>query len=77
MSIRSIRYLWAKEVDVVTNPELVYENILKFAWLIRSLNWNGPIIRMTDCTKIWPKLTYSDKLGGIVRSTLKLSDTSV
>jgi hypothetical protein len=32
---------------------------------------------MTDCTKIRPKLTYSDELGGIVGSTLKLSETSV
>ena len=32
---------------------------------------------MTDCTKVWPKLTYSDELGCIVGSTLKLSETSV
>jgi hypothetical protein len=77
MSLRSIRYLRTKEIDVVTNPELVYENILKFARLIKALNWNGPIVGMTDCTKIRPKLTYSDELGCIVGSTLKLSETSV
>ncbi|EXX57030.1 hypothetical protein RirG_210800 [Rhizophagus irregularis DAOM 197198w] len=77
MSVRSIRYLRAKEVDVVTNPELIYENILKFSQLIKALNWNGPVVGMTDCTKIRPKLTYSDELGGIVGSTLKLSETSV
>jgi hypothetical protein len=76
MSLRSIRYLRTKEIDVVTNPELVYENILKFARLIKALNWNGPIVGMTDCTKIRPKLTYSDELGCIVGSTLKLSETS-
>lgn len=77
ISVRSIRYLRAKEIDIVTNPELVYENILKFARLIKALNWNGPVVGMTDCTKIRPKLTYSDELGGIVGSTLKLSETSV
>ncbi|CAB5217503.1 unnamed protein product [Rhizophagus irregularis] len=45
--------------------------------LIKELNWNGPVVGMTDCTKIRPKLTYSDELGGIVGSTLKLSETSV
>ncbi|CAB4379912.1 unnamed protein product [Rhizophagus irregularis] len=63
MSIRSIRYMRAKESDIVSNPELVYENILKVAQLTRVLNWNGPIVGMTDCTKIQPKLTYSDELG--------------
>ncbi|RGB34580.1 hypothetical protein C1646_760371 [Rhizophagus diaphanus] len=48
MSVRSIIYLRAKEVDVVTNPELIYENILKFFWLIKALNWNRPVIGMTD-----------------------------
>jgi hypothetical protein len=52
-------------------------NILKFSRLIKALNWNGPVVGMTDCTKIWPKLTYSDELSGIVGSTLKLSETSV
>ncbi|PKK55893.1 hypothetical protein RhiirC2_801221, partial [Rhizophagus irregularis] len=66
MSVRSIRYLRAKEVDVVTNPELIYENILKFSRLIKALNWNGPVVGMTDY-----------ELGGIVGSTLKLSETSV
>ena len=33
MNIRSIRYMRAKESDVISNPELVYENILKFARL--------------------------------------------
>jgi hypothetical protein len=46
MSVRSIRYLRAKEVDVVTNPELVYENILKFARLIKALV--GKIVQKFD-----------------------------
>ncbi|GBC29359.2 tigger transposable element-derived protein 6-like [Rhizophagus irregularis DAOM 181602=DAOM 197198] len=46
MSVRSIRYLRA--VDVVTNPELIYENILKFSQLIKALNWNGLVVGMTD-----------------------------
>ncbi|GBB86238.1 hypothetical protein RclHR1_12680004 [Rhizophagus clarus] len=77
MSIRSIRYMRANESDIISNPELVYENILKVVRLTKALNWNGPIVGMTDCTKVRPKLTYSDELGCIVGSTLKLSETSV
>jgi hypothetical protein len=77
MSIRSIRYMRAKESDIVSNPELVYENILKVAQLTRALNWNGLIVGMTDCTKIRLKLIYSDELGCVIVSTLKLSETSV
>ncbi|GET00254.1 hypothetical protein RCL_jg3180.t1 [Rhizophagus clarus] len=77
MSIRSIRYMRANESDIISNPELVYENILKVVRLTKALNWNGPIVGMTDCTKVQPKLTYSDELGCIVGLTLKLSETSV
>ncbi|GBB99162.1 hypothetical protein RclHR1_34330001, partial [Rhizophagus clarus] len=77
MSIRSIKYMRAKESDIISNPELVYENILKVTWLTRTLNWNRPIVGMTDCTKIRPKLTYSDELSCVVGSTLKLSETLV
>ncbi|GES93095.1 hypothetical protein GLOIN_2v1777971 [Rhizophagus clarus] len=38
MSIRSIKYMRAKESDIIFNPELVYENILKVAQLTRALN---------------------------------------
>ncbi|GES82707.1 hypothetical protein GLOIN_2v1777971 [Rhizophagus clarus] len=38
MSIRSIRYIRAKESDIISNSELVYENILKVAQLTRALN---------------------------------------
>ncbi|GBB85929.1 hypothetical protein RclHR1_12370005 [Rhizophagus clarus] len=48
----------------------LYENILKVAQLIRALNWNGPIVGMTDCTKIRPKLTYSDELGCIQKNAI-------
>ncbi|GES93834.1 hypothetical protein GLOIN_2v1777971 [Rhizophagus clarus] len=71
------RYMRANESDIISNPELVYENILKVVRLTKALNWNGPIVGMTDCTKVRPKLTYSDELGCIVGSTLKLSETSV
>jgi hypothetical protein len=67
----------ANESDIISNPELVYENIHKVARLTKALNWNGPIVGMTDCTKVRPKLTYSDELGCIVGLTLKLSETSV
>ena len=49
----------------------------KFACIARELNWNGPILLMTDCTKIRLKLVYSQELDYIIRSTLSSNEVSV
>ncbi|CAG8642587.1 6366_t:CDS:2, partial [Scutellospora calospora] len=36
----------------------------------KTLKWTGPVVAITDCTKIQTKLTYSQELGCIVGSTL-------
>ncbi|GBB90983.1 hypothetical protein RclHR1_18060003 [Rhizophagus clarus] len=77
MDLRSIRYLRTKDEDKLTNPNLVYENVARFARAMNALNWNEPVVAMTDCTKVRSKLTYSQKLGCIVRFTMSFEESHV
>lgn len=63
--------------DYLTNPNLMYENVARFARAMEALKWTGPVVAMTDCTKIRTKLTYSQELGCIVGSTLGFDNTNV
>ncbi|CAJ0841313.1 3279_t:CDS:2, partial [Entrophospora sp. SA101] len=51
MDLRSICYLRSKNEDLLTNPNLTYENVARFACAAKALNWDGPVVAMTDCTK--------------------------
>ncbi|UZO29193.1 uncharacterized protein OCT59_022679 [Rhizophagus irregularis] len=77
MDPRSIRYLRVRNGDYLTNPNLMYENLARFARAMEALKWTGPVVAMTDCTKIRTKLTYSQELGCIVGSTLSFDSTNV
>ena len=55
----------------------MYENVAQFARAMEALKWTGPVVAMTDCTKIRAKLTYSQELGCIVGSTLSFDDTRI
>ena len=55
----------------------MYENVARFARTMDALKWTGPVVAMTDCTKVRAKLTYSQELGCIVGSTLNFDDTQV
>ncbi|CAB4426242.1 unnamed protein product [Rhizophagus irregularis] len=68
--IQSIRYLWYNDEDCLTNPDLCYENVVKFKRLIDTIKYNGPIAAMTDNTKLKSCLRYSPQLGCIVGSIL-------
>jgi hypothetical protein len=50
---------------------------MKFANLAKELKWEGPILLMTDYTKIHSKLIYSQELGYITGSTLSSNKISV
>ena len=73
----NFRYLRTKDEDRLTNPNLVYKNIARFAQAVDSLKWNKPVVAMTDCTKVHSKLTYSQELGCIVGSTMNFEDSHV
>ena len=42
----------ASDTELITDPNLVLENVTKFASIAKELKWEGPILLMTDCTKI-------------------------
>ncbi len=61
----------------MTNSDLVIEIFIKFSQIISSINWNRPIIVMTDFTKLWQKLVYAEEFNYIMGSTLPHSETAV
>ena len=67
----------ASNTELITDPNLILENITKFACIAKELKWKGPILLMTDCTKIRPKLVYSQELGYITGSTLSPNEVSI
>ncbi|GES91117.1 hypothetical protein GLOIN_2v1785707 [Rhizophagus clarus] len=77
MSIQRIRQICASNTELITDPNLVLDNVTKFACIAKELKWEGPILLMTDCTKIRSKLVYSQELGYITGSTLPSSKVSV
>ena len=66
-----------RDEDKLTNPNLVYENVARFARAMNALNWNGPVVAMTDCTKVRSKLTYSQELGRIIGSIMPFEESQV
>ncbi|CAB4439121.1 unnamed protein product [Rhizophagus irregularis] len=77
MSIQRICQIRASNTELITDPNLVLDNVTKFACIAKELKWEGPILLMTDCTKIHSKLVYSQELGYITGSTLPSSEVSV
>ncbi|PKB95297.1 hypothetical protein RhiirA5_262239, partial [Rhizophagus irregularis] len=63
--------------DTLTNPNLSFENVAKFKRLIDTLNYRGPIVAMSDNTKLKPALRYNPVLGCIVGSTLSTEQTKI
>ncbi|TFY65415.1 hypothetical protein EVG20_g5598 [Dentipellis fragilis] len=61
----------SKTPDVLQNPALVFENVVRIRSFVDKVGYMGPIALAGDCTKIRAALTYSDSFGGhIMGSTL-------
>jgi hypothetical protein len=54
----------------LTNPEISLENIARFAKAANELRWEGPVVLMIDCTKLRPKVVFSQEFGSIMGSIL-------
>ncbi|CAB4482434.1 unnamed protein product [Rhizophagus irregularis] len=76
-TIQNIRKLRTNNEDTLTNPNLSFENVAKFKRLIDTLNYRGPIVAMSDNTKLKPALCYNPVLGCIVGSTLSTEQTKI
>ena len=51
--------------------------MVRFKRFADSLNYNGPVVVMTDNTKLKEHLSYSSTLGCIIGSILPISETRV
>ncbi|RGB36636.1 hypothetical protein C1646_757851 [Rhizophagus diaphanus] len=63
--------------DCLTNLDCYYENVAKFKRLIDSVQYNGPVVVMTDNTKLKSYLRYSPTFGYIVGSVLSKEETTI
>ncbi|CAG8754772.1 2561_t:CDS:2 [Rhizophagus irregularis] len=72
MSLQHIR-----DQDIFTSPDLSFENIMQFAKIANDYHWKGPVILITDCTKLQPKVVYYQEFGTIMGSVLSSDQTKV
>jgi len=63
--------------DYLTNPDLCYENVARFKRLVDSIQYNGPVVAMTDNTKLKSRLRYSPTLGCIIGSIFPIEETKI
>uniref|UniRef100_U9UV44 Uncharacterized protein n=1 Tax=Rhizophagus irregularis (strain DAOM 181602 / DAOM 197198 / MUCL 43194) TaxID=747089 RepID=U9UV44_RHIID len=76
-TIQNIRKLRTNNEDTLTNPNLSFENVAKFKRLIDILNYQEPIVAMSDNTKLKPALRYNPVLGCIIGLTLSVEQTKI
>ncbi|KAF5372671.1 hypothetical protein D9615_009847 [Tricholomella constricta] len=77
-SFRSMRRLIANSEDALQNPALIFENMARVKRFVDLRKYTGPIAVAGDCTKVRPRLTYSNDYGGhILGSILPLSECEV
>ncbi|POG69476.1 hypothetical protein GLOIN_2v1427013, partial [Rhizophagus irregularis DAOM 181602=DAOM 197198] len=72
-TIQSIR----NSEDHLTNPDLCFENVARFKQLIDSIQYNGPVVVMTDNTKLKSRLRYSPTFGCIIGSVFPVEETKI
>ncbi|CAG8602924.1 203_t:CDS:2, partial [Cetraspora pellucida] len=73
----SARLLRQKSGECMSDTSICLENMARFKRLADSLNYKGPVIAMTDNTKVYPRLGYSANLGCIIGSVFSLDQTMV
>ncbi|KAI0349019.1 hypothetical protein OH77DRAFT_1415677, partial [Trametes cingulata] len=75
---RTLKNVIRRSPDVLTQPDLNFENMARVKRLIDSLNYHGPVAVAGDCTKVRRRLSYSNDHGShILGSTLPLEECIV
>ncbi|KAG6883721.1 hypothetical protein C0993_004308 [Termitomyces sp. T159_Od127] len=69
-STQHLRTLVASLDDTLQNPHLIYENLAKVKHLVDAVGYTGPVSFASDCTKVRPRLTYSNDYGGHVLGSM-------
>ncbi|CAG8826962.1 1769_t:CDS:1, partial [Gigaspora rosea] len=52
-------------------------NVAQFKRFLNAVHYKGPVVAMTDCTKLKAGLQYSSNLGCIVGTTLNKNDCKI
>lgn len=75
---RWYRKVIKRSPDVLTKPDLDFENVARVKRLMDVLKYDGPVAIAGDCTKVRQRLTYSNDHGShILGSTLPLDECIV
>ncbi|CAG8455052.1 21251_t:CDS:2 [Dentiscutata erythropus] len=69
--------LASKSGECMSDTSICLENMACFKRLADSMNYKGPVIAMTDNTKVYPRLGYFANLGCIIGSVFSLDQTMV
>ncbi|CDO76768.1 hypothetical protein BN946_scf185028.g19 [Trametes cinnabarina] len=77
-SPRSLQKVLKRSPDVLSKPDLDYENVARVKRLMDLLKYNGPVAVAGDCTKVRQRLSYSNDHGShVLGSTLSLEDCAI
>ncbi|CAG8785689.1 15901_t:CDS:2 [Cetraspora pellucida] len=76
-TIQNIRLHYTYSLFTLHDPELCYENVVHVKRLVNTIKYTGPIIAMSDNTKLKERLGFSFLYGCIVGSTLSTESTRV
>ncbi|KAJ6543068.1 hypothetical protein B0H19DRAFT_1268241 [Mycena capillaripes] len=77
-SPRHLRSLVSNHEDALKNPNLIFENVARVKRFMDSIKYTGPVAVAGDCTKVRPRLTYSNDFGShILGSTLPLEECKI
>src|ERR1044071_1880560 len=71
------RYLRNNSEEKLVDPNMCYENVARFKRLLDTLKYDGPIVAMTDNTKLKPGLQYSAQFSCIIGFSLQFEETRV
>ncbi|CAG8855540.1 27273_t:CDS:2, partial [Gigaspora margarita] len=74
-AIQNIRLHRIHSPYALHDPELCFENVAQVKRLVDTIKYTGPIIAMSDNTKIKERLGFSSLFGCIVGSTLSTEST--
>ncbi|EIW56114.1 uncharacterized protein TRAVEDRAFT_50602 [Trametes versicolor FP-101664 SS1] len=77
-SPRTLQKVIKRSPDVLTKPDLDFENVARVKRLMDILKYNGPVAVAGDCTKVRQRLTYSNDHGShVLGSTLPFEQCAV
>ncbi|KAI0676073.1 hypothetical protein C8Q78DRAFT_1075017 [Trametes maxima] len=75
---RTLQKYIKRSPDVLTKPDLDFENVARAKRFMDSLGYSGPVAVAGDCTKVRQRLTYSNDHGShVLGSVLPFEDCAV